>query len=337
MDENEARSGEARSTIESPYAPRERRENTDPRERPQNRPRVSPWIIAAGSILLVCAALTACTAAAAGAVRGILFVTSPARATVTRQFAVGAVPSVEINVDAANVEVTRGAPGQVSLTLTKETHAITQSLARQDLDAITLDTEQNGDVVTIRVNTPDGAGVLGAAQRRISLDVSLPPTANVAVTGGAGNVEITSIAGRMDVQLGAGNLTMRGATLSDNSTVQVSAGNVTMRNMTLNGSPSVRSSAGNIEIQGALAPETNLDLSASTGNVELTLPSDTRAHVEATTSVGNANISGFPHAADQSDARNVLSTDLNPNPDSTITAHVSVGNLTIRAGGVTPA
>jgi len=48
--------------------------------------------------------------------------------------------------------------------------------------------------------------------------------------------------------------------------------------------------------------------------------------------VGNADISGFPHATDQGDSRNVISTDLNPNPDSTITAHVSVGNLEIRAG-----
>jgi anti-sigma factor RsiW len=332
MYESEPRSGEARSTIAAPYEPTERRVNNDPRERPQNPRRVSPWVIALGAILLVCAALTACTAAAAGALQGILHVNSPARETVTRQFSVGALPSVDINIDAAEVQITPGASGQVAVTLTKETHAITQSLAQQDLDAITLNTEQNGDQVTIRVDSPDGPGRFWAPQRSIRLNVSLPPTANVAVTGGAGDVGITSIAGRMDVQLGAGNLTMRGVSLSDTSNVQVSAGNVTMRDMTLSGSPSVRSSAGNIEIQGALAPETNLDLSASTGNVGLTLPSDTRAHVEATTSVGNANISGFPHAMDQSDSRNVISTDLNPNPDSTITAHVSVGNLSIRAG-----
>src|SRR5262245_24344018 len=212
--ESEPRSGEARSTIEAPYELRERRVNTDPRERPQNPRRVSPWVIVVGSILLVCAALTACTAAAAGAVRGILLVNSPARATVTRQFSVGSLPSVNINIDAADVQITPGATGQVAVTLTKETHAITQSLAQQDLDAITLDTEQNGGQVTIRVNSPDGPGRFWPAQRSIRLNVSLPPTANVAVTGGAGNVGITSIAGRMDVQLGAGNLTMRGVTLS---------------------------------------------------------------------------------------------------------------------------
>src|SRR6476469_6877651 len=147
--ESEPRSGEARSTIEAPYETRDRRVNTDPRERPQNPRRVSPWVIALGSILLVCAALTACTAAAAGALQGILVSTSPARATVSRQFAVGALPSVQIDADAANIQVAQGSVGQVAVTLTKETHAITQSLARQDLDAITLDTTQNGDRVTI--------------------------------------------------------------------------------------------------------------------------------------------------------------------------------------------
>ena len=88
--------------------------------------------------MLVCAALTACTAAVAGAFQGIFIATSPARATVKRQFAVGALPTVQIDADVANVQVTQGAAGQVAVTLTKETHAITQSLARQDLDAITL-------------------------------------------------------------------------------------------------------------------------------------------------------------------------------------------------------
>jgi hypothetical protein len=316
MYESEPRSGEARSTIEAPYEPRERRVNTDPRERRQNARRVSPWVIALGGVLLVCAALTACTAAAAGALQGILYATSPARATDSRQFAVGALPSVQIDADAANIEVAQGTAGLVAVTLTKETHAITQSLARQDLDAITLDTKQNGDLITIHVNTPDGPGIYGAARRSIRLNLSLPPTANVGVTSAAGNVEINDIAGKINVQ--------------------ISAGNVTMRSVTLSGDSSVRASAGNMEIQSALAPETNLDLSSSAGNVDLTLPSDTRAHVEATTSVGNASVSGFPQATGSSaglvNSRNVISTDLNPNPDSSITAHVSAGNLTIRAG-----
>jgi hypothetical protein len=312
MYESEPRSGEARSTIEAPYESRERRVNTDPRERPQNRPRVSPWVIVVGSILLVCAALTACTVAAAGALQGILVATSPARATVTRQFAVGALPSVQINADAANIQVAQGSTGQVGVTLTKETHAITRSLAQQDLDAITLDTQQSGDRVTIRVNTPDGVGFFGAGRRSINLLVTVPPTANASVTSSAGNVDIDDITGKINVEISAGNVTMSGVTMS--------------------GSSSVRASAGNMDIQSALAPETNLDLSSSAGNVDLTLPSDTRAHVEATTSLGNASVSGFPHATGVSNTRNDISTDLNPNPDSTVTAHVSAGNLSIQAG-----
>ncbi len=315
--ENEAQGAAPRSTIEAPYEPRDRRVNTDPRERPQEKRRAAPWVIALGSVFILCAALTACAAASAGALQGILATTRPARETVTRQFAVGASPSVELDVEAANVRVTRGSAGQVAVTLTKETHAITQSLARRDLEAITLNAEQSGDVVTIHVKTPDGPGVFGAARRSITLAVSLPATTNVSVTGGAGNLEVSDIAGRMNVQLGAGNVTMLG--------------------VMMNGASSVRTSAGNIEIQSALAPQTNLDLSSSAGNVDVTLPGDTRTHVDATTSVGNASVSGFPHAEGQLQTKSVISTDLNPNPLSVVTAHVSVGNLTIRAGGVPPA
>src|SRR5690349_8395718 len=219
MYENETRSEQARPTIESPYAPSERRVNTDPRERPQNRPRVSPWVIALGSVLIVCAALTACVTAAAGALQGILVATSPAHATVNRQFAVGALPSVQIDADAANIQVVQGSAGQVAVTLTKEAHAITRSLAQQDLDAITLDTQQNGDRVTIRVNTPDGVGRFGAGRRSIKLLVTLPPTANVSVTSAAGNVEINDITGRINVEMSAGNVTMSGVTMSGSSSI----------------------------------------------------------------------------------------------------------------------
>jgi hypothetical protein len=303
--------------MEAPYQPRDRRVNTDPRERPQERRRAAPWVIALGSVFILCAALTACAAAAAGVLQGVLVATSPARESETRQFAVGASPSLELDVDAADVRVTRGSAGVVAVTLTKETHAITQSLAQRDLEAITLDAEQNGDSVTIHVHTPDGPGVFGAARRSIKLAVSLPATTNMSVNGGAGNLDVTGITGRMNVQLGAGNVTMRG--------------------VMMNGNSSVRAGAGNIEIQSALAPQTDLDLSSSAGNVELTLPGDTRAHVDATTSVGNASVSGFQHAVGQLETKSVISTDLNPNPESVVTAHVSVGNLTIRAGGVTPA
>jgi len=311
MDESAPRSGKVRSTIEAPYESRERRVNTDPRERPQHPRRVSPWVIALGSILLVCAALTACTAAAAGAFQGLLVATSPARATVNRQLAVGALPTVQIDADTADIQVAQGAASQVVVTLTKETHAITQSLARQALDAITLDTEQNGDRVIIRVKSPDGPGVFGAAQRKISLDVTLPPTANVGVTSSVGDVRINDIAGRI--------------------TVQTSVGDVTMRGVTLSGSSSVRASVGNMEIEGALAPATTLDLTASVGDVDLALPSDTRAHVEATTSVGDANVSGFPYATDALTSSHGISTDLNPNPQSMITARLSTGDLRLHA------
>jgi DUF4097 and DUF4098 domain-containing protein YvlB len=132
------------------------------------------------------------------------------------------------------------------------------------------------------------------------------------VTSSAGNVDIDDITGKINVEMSAGNVTMSGVTMS--------------------GSSSVRASAGNMDIQSALAPQTNLDLSSSAGNVDLTLPSDTRAHVVATTSLGNASVSGFPYATGLSNTRNDISADLNPNPDSTITAHVSAGNLSIQAG-----
>jgi hypothetical protein len=311
MNESEQRSGEVRSTIEAPYESRVRRVNTDPRESPQRPRRVSPWVIALGSILLVCAALTACIAAAAGTFQGLLVATSPARATVNRQFAVRALPTVQIDADVADVQVAQGAAGQIAVTLTKETHAITQSLARQDLDAITLDTEQNGDLVTIRVKSPDGPGVFGVAHRKISLDVTLPPTANVGVTSAVGDVRITDIAGRF--------------------TVQTSVGNVTMSRVTLSGSSSVRTSVGDMEIESALAPATTLDLTDSVGDVDLALPSDTRAHVEAATAGGDASVSGFAYATDALTSSHVISIDLNPNPQSTITAHVSTGDLRLHS------
>jgi predicted membrane protein len=86
-----------------------------------------------------------------------------------------------------------------------------------------------------------------------------------------------------------------------------------------------------MEIESALAPATTLDLTANVGDVDLALPSDTRAHVEATTSQGDTNVSGFAYATGALTSSHVISTDLNPNPQSMITAHVSTGDLRLHA------
>ncbi len=74
---------------------------------------------------------------------------------------------MQIDADAANIQVAQGSTGQVGVTLTKETHALTQSLAQQDLDAITLETQQNGDRCDHSCQSPDGVGIFGAGRRSI--------------------------------------------------------------------------------------------------------------------------------------------------------------------------
>lgn len=246
----------------------------------------------------------------------------------SQTFTVGANPTVNLSDTAGTITFQPGADGQVSVTATKRLTDVVVGDAQADLDAMHITFAMKGTTVTITGTIDSTAPTSGA--RAIDFVVLVPASATISVTAGAGNISVSGVTGNQQIAATAGNIT-----LSDNRGVlqiDAKAGNVTLSNVTLAGASSLHVAAGNITGTGAVADGAKLTVTADAGNVQLTLPAATPAHLDASVRVGNLTITGWPvSVATQNLTGRVASGNLNADPTATITVTVTAGNITLTA------
>jgi DUF4097 and DUF4098 domain-containing protein YvlB len=279
---------------------------------PPERRAVHPLVVAMGVVLLVGAVVMALCFAVAGVLGGMAWLSQPAEATVTHSFAVSSMPSIVLDSNASNVHVVTGDASTVAVSFHKEVRGITHQAAQQALDAITLDASQSGNTVTLTTHVAPFDEALWFGYKRFDLTVTVPPAANLNVTLNAGNLDVTGVSGTLFARMNAGNLDLTG--------------------MTVSGDSSIHANAGNVHFRGALAPAAALDIVNTAGNVTVTLPRASATHLEASTTAGNVVVNGWQARSVNSGVNQALSADLNPQPNSTLSIHVTAGNIVVQPG-----
>jgi len=133
---------------------------------------------------------------------------------------------------------------------------------------------------------------------------------------GSGNVTLTDTQGRVDVTSGSGNLVVRGAkdevrarAGSGEIRIEQPAGNVVADagsgNIELRGAMAdvrLHTGSGEINVEGNPAPSSFWDIRASSGDVELHVPSSASFRFYARSSSGDINVSG-PSVAEQTQGK----------------------------------
>lgn len=231
------------------------------------------WLIGCmlGVLLL---ALLAC-ALVGGLVVGIAFKLAnevTATTTTTQSFVVNAFPSLTIHNASGRLDVQPGPAGVVGLQITKSARDTSQSAASAALDGITVDTTQMGDQIAISTDFPDGGAFAGSSN--VNMTLTVPPNTAIAADITDGDIQISGIGGLLAVTGGAGDITLHDVALADGSHIHMTTGSVTM--------------------QGAVMANASVDISVSTGDVNLQLPADTVTQLDAHTSLGAIHISGWP-------------------------------------------
>ncbi len=242
------------------------------RRRSRRGPRWFIWLI--GCLLTALLLVLLACALVGGLVMGIAFKLAnevTATATATQSFVVTDTPSLDIHNASGRMQVQPGAPGNVTVQMTKTARDASLNAARADLDNITVNATQTGDQITISTSLQDEGFFAGSSS--VNLLITVPPNANITADVPAGDIQISGVSGQMELTGGAGDVTLQGMTLSDGSRIHVATGSVTF--------------------QGTIAPNATVDLSVSTGDVTLQLPADTVAQLDARTNIGNIHISGW--------------------------------------------
>jgi hypothetical protein len=242
--------------------------------RPHRRgPRWFVWLIGCmlGVLLL---ALLAC-ALVGGLMVGIALKLAnevTATTTSTQSFVVNVFPSLTIHNASGRLDVQPGPAGAIGVQITRIARDTSQSAARADLDGINVDSTQAGDQIAISTNFPNGS--VFASSSSVNLLLTVPPNTTIVADVTAGDIQISGIGGLVEVTGGAGAITLQDVALADGSRIHMTMGSITMR--------------------GAVMANASVDISVSTGDVNLQLPADTATQLDAHTSLGAIHVSGWP-------------------------------------------
>jgi hypothetical protein len=261
------------------------------------------WII--GGIVAFVALIAVVVALLAALVGDIVFSTigqHEVSATTTNTFVVGGTPSLVISDAAGNVTIQQGDSSQVTVQVTKHAWGISDTVAKGVLDSMSVDVSQAGNMITVQTQWS------GPARRSVDLLVIVPAQTNADVHLGAGHVDARHLTGAITLDAGAGNITADATTFAGTSLLHTGAGNVT--------------------IDGAIASGAAVDVRVGAGNATIALPSDTPAHLSASTGVGTMTITGWRIAVSGTVSHSARG-DLGSNPTGTLTIQVGTGNLTV--------
>ena len=229
--------------------------------------------------------------------------------TTTRSFSVGGAPRVIAHNNAGTLRVVAGATGTVTADVTRKARSGSEEDARRALESITIATTQDGDTVRVDVRIDRSRFLTQGLWADVVLTV--PPTTSLDLKLEAGSMEVSGTTGTLSATVNAGEFQGRGVTVAGSSRIAVNAGEV--------------------RLDGALASGATLDVRVDVGTARLTLPASTAAHLDAVTDVGAISITGWPISVRQDLVRASASGDLGPNPTSTLSVHVTTGDMRLTA------
>ena len=275
---------------------------------PPRRRTTSTALIIAVVAIVILVPVMLCVGAAMFTGFGGLLVSRQAHETATSnfQFAVSDHPTITIFDTAGQVTVTKGATQQVKVVATKHAQAWTSASARDLLKTMTVTAVPVADGARINADIGQNAPF---SQRTVDLRITVPQTSDLRVTLRAGTVTIASITGTIHLAADAGTVDLRDVVAQGATTLKVATGTLNMR--------------------GALANGSDVTATVATGNANIWLPSTSATHLTASTSVGSIAVTPWAATIQHSGTGQSTALDLNPQPTSTLTAHVDVGSIKI--------
>ncbi len=225
-------------------------------------------------------------------------------ATQELRFNTGARTVVEIRVDDGAIEVTGGADGYVEVVFTTRARSTDSTRARSLLQNARAEATQEDDVVRIRAHSASNARRLGGS---VSTDVTVRvPSAGtdleLDIRTEDGSIEIAGVTGSTVAETGDGRIRL--SQVDGTTRLRTADGPITGKELTgeldaLSGNGRIRldgsftqlravTADGSIRVvcQNRTRISSDWSLRSSDGSIELSLPPDTNARVEATSGDG---------------------------------------------------
>jgi len=241
---------------------------------------------------------------------------------VAQSFDVSALPRVIVETFNGHIEVTAGAEASVLAEVTKRGAGFSLADAEDDLKNVEVTMTQEGDTVRIVARRTDGPVLMGNSGASIELTVPAGASLDLRTSNGhirtdgvTGDISMDTSNGALDVSGGGGRLDLA----TSNGRVDVEARDAVVDAQTSNGA---------IDFRGSLAAGRH-SFRTSNGRIAITLPAGARFRIDASTSNGDVS-ADFPVSGAGSSRDDELHGTVGENPDVSINAETSNGNIDIR-------
>ncbi len=177
---------------------------------------------------------------------------------------------------------------------------------QQVLDEMSVDVEELGDVVRIKVHRPPVADTF----RSVSVDLFLtvPQQVDIDVTQDVGQVAIAGVQGAFQVQNNVGF--------------------VDLQNVSLTGMTTIAVDSGDIRFKGRLPQQGTVELGTGSGSIHVDLPSDSAFILDASVGVGHIKVA-LPSRTEESKGN--LHLIVGSAPAVKLVVHAETGSITIDA------
>jgi hypothetical protein len=247
-----------------------------------------------------------------------------AEEVISESFPVGAAPRVVVETFNGRIDVNAGTDGQVAVEATKRGAGFTRAEAEDDLKNVLVTMTQEGDTLRIRAERTDAPFVTG--NTGASFVVSVPTGAALELRTSNGQITTFDVTGDVFAQTSNGEIDVRGGAGrldlgTSNGRIEIEARDARVDAGTSNG---------RISFRGSLA-EGDHRFDTSNGSIDITLPSDARFRIDASTSNGDVSTE-FPVTVSGSLDDNELRGTVGENPSVSIIATSSNGSIDIRQG-----
>jgi hypothetical protein len=227
-------------------------------------------------------------------------------ATEAHTYSVTGTPTLVINDDIGTINVHSGSgSSNIIVQATKHTNGIWGKPSDAQVSY-----QQSGSTITINATVHSGISFFSG--ERVDLDITAPSSDVLQLQTQTGTIDVTGISGRMSLMTSTGTITANQDMLAPSSTLTTNTGSVTF-----NGS--IDTSGGTYQFQ------------TNTGSVDVTLPSDSSFHLNASSSTGSIN-SDFPVNVQHSGASSTANGDVGSSPQATVTLHTDTGSISLHKG-----
>ncbi len=253
--------------------------------------------------------------------------TKTVSASTSQTLSVTGAPTISMTQLNGSFTVLSGTSNQVVIEITKYATATDQTKAQALLEQGSYDVHQNGNTITITTSQPPETNPFSIW--RLDVTLTVPPTSNLLLKGNAGQISVQDISGLMNLSTDAGTIHASHVVLFNNSTITTKVGDIILADQTSimdSSQVTIQTDVGKIMSYVSLGQHDSLLLTSNVGDITLSMPKTTSAHIDATTgSAGTISVTGFNLPV----SSNGVHADTAPNPTNTLTLKTSVGTLSI--------